>query len=366
MSIGESNGKSSVILVVDDDETNRGLVAAILDSEGYRVEHARDGLEALAKLKLGVDLVLLDLVMPGLDGFEVIRRIRRDESYHDLPVIMITGLSGREQQTAALRAGANDFVGRPFEPVELRVRVEAQLRLRKAAELVKRHDVDLEAAVARRTAQLRASIDEAVAAQREAWQAQLDTVHRLALACDYKDHDTAVHAQRISAYCALLGREIDLDPGEVELIRYASPMHDVGKMGIPDSILLKRGPLSAEERTVMEQHTEIGARILSGSSSRLLQAGEVIALAHHERWDGGGYPRRLAGEAIPLSGRICAVADFFDALTSDRVYRPAVPIDATLDLMRQGRGTHFDPRLLDLFMQLEEQVRAIKAGSQVD
>lgn len=359
----EPNGKSSAVLIVDDDETNRALVAEILDGQGYRVECAKDGLEALAKLRLGVDLVLLDLVMPGMDGFEVIRRIRRDASHQDLPVIMITGATGRGQQAAALRAGANDFVGRPFEPVELRVRVEAQLRLKEAAEVVRRRDVDLETAVELRTAQLRASIDEAVTAQRESWQAQLDTIHRLALACDYKDHDTAVHAQRISEYCMLIAREIELDPGEVELIRYASPMHDVGKMGIPDGILLKRGPLSAEERKVMEQHTEIGARILSGSASRLLQAGEVIALSHHERWDGNGYPRGLAGEAIPLSGRICAVADFFDALTSDRVYRAALPVDATLEMMRQGRGTHFDAELLDAFLRVEDEARAIHAGA---
>lgn len=350
------------VLVVDDDLHNLALLGEILEETGYRIEVANDGLEAVAKLKLGIDLVLLDLVMPGMDGFEVCRRIRADARYQGLPIIMITGFSSREHHVAALRAGAQDFVGRPFDPTELRLKVHTQLRLREAEGLLQERQVACEDAVLARTASLRSAIFEAVEAQREAWQAHLDSIHRLVLACEFKDYDTAAHVQRIAEYCTLLAEELGLSPGEVELVRHASPMHDVGKIGIPDTILLKPGPLTFEERRVMEQHAEIGARILGGSASRLLQAGEVIAWSHHERWDGTGYPRRLAGEDIPLWGRICAVADFFDALTSHRIYRRALTIDETLERMSEARETHFDPRLLDLFLGAADKVRAIHEG----
>lgn len=349
-----------VVLVVDDDSSNRDLVGEILLSAGsHQVETAADGLEALAKLELGVDLMLLDLSMPGMDGFEVLSRVRALPAHADLPVIIMTGLTGRFRQMEAMRAGASDFLSKPFEPAELISRVRAYLRLREADQLLVGRDQTLEAKVEERTASLRRSIEEAVVAGREAWQAHLDTIHRLAVASDFKDHGTATHASRIAEYCVLLGECLSLPPGEVELLRHASPMHDVGKIGIPDAILLKPAALSPEERQVMERHTEIGASILSGSRSRLLQAGEVIALSHHEHWDGRGYPRRLAGEAIPLSGRICAVADFFDALTSARPYRPAVSVPQTLEMMRILEGTHFDPTILRLFLEQEDRVRAI-------
>lgn len=347
-----------VVLVVDDDSSSRDLVGEILRGS-YHVELAADGLEALAKLKLGVDLMLLDLSMPGMDGFEVLRRVRSEPDSSDLPVVLMTGLSARYRQMEAMEAGASDFLGKPFGPAELLTRVRTHLRIREADEQLKAQDFSLEARVDERTARLRRSIDEAVAAQREAWQAHLDTIRRLALASDYKDHGTASHASRIAEYCVLLGEGLNLPPGEIELLRYASPMHDVGKIGIPDAILLKPAPLTPEERRVMERHTEIGASILSGSSSRLLQAGETIALSHHEHWDGRGYPRRLSGLEIPLWGRICAVADFFDALTSARPYRPAISVDETLEMMGFLEGTHFDPSVLRLFFEQEKRVRAV-------
>jgi putative two-component system response regulator len=351
---------SKVILVVDDDELQRLLLRELLEDRGYAVELAKDGLEALAKLELGVDLVLLDLILPGMDGFEVVRRIRESARHRALPVIMITGLAGREQRRAAIRAGADDFVGRPFDATELQVRVQAQLRLREAQALLDGQQLSLEEEVEQRTRQLRRSIDEAVAAQRQAWRAHLDTIHRLVLACEYKDHHTGTHAQRMAEYCGLLAQACNLPPGDVELLRHASPMHDVGKMGIPDSILLKPGPLTVEERRIMEQHTVIGAHILGGSTSRLLQAGEVIALTHHEHWDGTGYPRRLTGPAIPLWGRICAVADFFDAMTSDRRYRSALSIGDAFELLAVGRGTQFDPHVTDVFLGIRDRVREIR------
>ncbi|MHC5036996.1 MAG: GAF and HD-GYP domain-containing protein [Planctomycetota bacterium] len=181
--------------------------------------------------------------------------------------------------------------------------------------------------------------------------AHLDTIFRLSVAAEYRDYDTAGHIRRISDHCARLGSAMGLDEEEIDLLRYTSPMHDVGKIGVPDAILLKPGRLTPEERMIMEQHSVIGARILADSDSRVLQASEVVAISHHEKWDGSGYPNRLAGDAIPLPGRIVAVADVFDALSSQRCYKPAFPQEKVLAIMREGRGQHFDPAIVDTFFE---------------
>jgi putative two-component system response regulator len=209
-------------------------------------------------------------------------------------------------------------------------------------------------------AELRRALDETVDAQRATYRAHLDTIRRLILAAEYKDSEVGAHIERIGAYAELLGRGLNLAPQEVEILRYASPMHDVGKIGIPDDILRKTGTLDADEWAVMKQHTTIGARILGGSPSRLLQAGEVIALSHHERYDGTGYPRGLSGDAIPLYGRICAIADVFDALTTDRPYRARLSSEQAREVMSAGRGRHFDPALLDVFLSQREAVETIQ------
>jgi putative two-component system response regulator len=351
------------ILVIDDDEENRLLLRRMLEDCGFRVETARDGLEGLAKLRLGADGVLVDLLMPGMDGFEVIRRLRADPQHRDLPVLMLTGSAHRDQRKQAIEVGATDFLRRPIEFAELRFRVESALALRDARRRIRHLESDLEVEVARQTSSLRELIDDAVAAQRASWQAQLDTLTRLAIASEYRDQNTAAHQNRIADYCVIIADALGLPPGEAETLRYASPLHDVGKIGIPDAILLKPGALDPSERRIMETHVEIGARMLSGSSSPLLQAGEVIAWGHHERFDGRGYPRGLAGEAIPLPARICAVADFFDALTTDRVYRKAVAVEATFEMMRELRGAHFDPEVLDAFFALEGRVRGVQLSA---
>lgn len=356
----EAPGQTRRVLVVDDHKETLESLRRLLTSLGHEVEAARDGMEALACLTLGIDLVLLDAEMPGMDGFELARRIRADPECHDLPMMMVTGRDHRADRLRAVEAGINDFIAKPVDPLELRVRTASLLRLKEAADALKRHRADLELTVAKRTHDLRRALDEMVRAQRTTYAAHLDTIRRLVLAAESKDQHTASHIERIGSYCELLGRGLHLAPQEVEQLRYASSMHDVGKIGIPDRILVKSGTLDAAELEIMRQHTVIGAHLLHGSPSELLQLGETIALSHHERWDGSGYPDGLSGEAIPLAGRICAVADVFDALTSDRPYRAAVPSATVYEMMAADSGRHFDPGILRVFLAQRPALEAVQ------
>jgi putative two-component system response regulator len=348
------------ILVVDDVEQNLALLGGLVRSLGYEVETARDGLEALAKLALGVDLVLLDVMMPGLDGYEVARRVRADARTADLPIILVTVLDSREDRVKAIQAGASDFIAKPVDKTELLVRISSQLRLKEAQDALKRSQAGLEEQVARRTEELRRTCEVAADANRRTYFAHVDTIRRMVLAAELKDPDTARHILRISRYSVVLAKALHMSPGETEVLGHAVTMHDVGKIGIPDAILFKRGALDEEEKKVMESHTLIGGRILDDSPSELMQQGQVVALSHHERWDGTGYPRRLRGEQIPLAGRICAVVDVFDAMTTTRPYRPAHSPEEALETMRRGRGAHFDPMLLDLFMDRLKEVLEVR------
>ncbi|HXO20038.1 MAG TPA: HD domain-containing phosphohydrolase [Thermoanaerobaculia bacterium] len=349
------------ILVVDDVEQNCVVLSEMLTLLGYEPVCARDGFEALAKLQLGIDLVLLDVMMPGLDGYEVARRLRADPQFADLPVIMVTALDSREDRVLAVRAGASDFIAKPVDRTELEVRVGSQLKLKEAREALDRHRADLEQTVARRTADLAAALEKTVEAQRRTYEAHLDTIRRLVLAAELKDSDTARHIVRISRYTGVLARALHLPPGDVETLCLAATLHDVGKIGIPDSILVKTGALTVEERRIMETHTLIGGRILDGSPSEIMRAGRTIALTHHEKWDGSGYPHGIGGENIPLWGRICSVADVFDALTTDRPYRPALSHEAALAIMVADRASRFDAKLLDLFIANLDEVLGILA-----
>jgi putative two-component system response regulator len=322
------------------------------------VEVASDGIEALAKIHLGIDLILLDLMMPGLDGFEVCRRLRKDPGAADIPVIMLTSMASRDDRLNAVEAGANDFIAKPVEETEFKIRAASLLKLKDAQDAVKSHQAHLEELVRQRTSSLRAALEQMAEAQRLQYLAQLDTVERLAIVAEYKDRVTAQHIERISHYCAIIARGLKLPPGEVELIQHASRMHDLGKIAVPDVILRKPASLDPPEWQVMREHATIGALILANSSSELLQAGRVIALSHHERWDGTGYPEGLAGEQIPLWGRICAVADTFDAVTSERSYKPAYSNDVALAIIKEGRGTQFDPKVVDVFMDCYDEILA--------
>jgi cyclic di-GMP phosphodiesterase len=337
------------ILIVDDEAINRELLEAILTGFGYELETAADGFEALAKMKLDIDLVLCDLMMPGMDGFEVVQKIREDSENADVPICMVTSLSGKEQRLRAVEAGANDFIAKPVNRLEVEVRVRALLKIKEAKDELKCYQSELEGTVERRTTALREALQEMSIAHRETYEAHVETIERLAVAAEYKDEDTANHISRMSQYAHIVAVELKFPPKQCEIILHSSPMHDVGKLGIPDGILLKPGKLDADQWEVMKTHSAIGGRILEGSSSEVLHMGEVIALTHHEKWDGSGYPKGLSGESIPIEGRIAAIADVFDALTSKRPYKEPFSVEKALQIIEEGRGLHFDPDIVDAF-----------------
>lgn len=340
------------ILVADDEAVNLKVIAAFLRGFGHEPVLAQSGVQAMELLDASIDLALLDVLMPDMDGFEVVRCMRADQNLKDIPVIMITALTGREDRLTAVEAGANDFIAKPIDKTELRVRMESLLRLKDSQDELKRYQAQLETMVSQRTEALRLAIENLQQMQHSILATQLDTIFRLSAAAEYKDEDTAQHIKRMSEYSALLAAKIGLPKHDVELLRQASPMHDIGKMGIPDAILLKPGKLTPEEWEVMKTHCVIGRNILKNSDSELLQVAEMVAFSHHERFDGSGYPLGLKGEDIPLFGRICALADVFDALTSERPYKKAFSNEKALAIMReeQERGMHFDPKIFTLFV----------------
>ncbi len=348
------------VVVVDDDEGQCELLAQIAGKAGHDVRTAGDGYEALAELKLGADLVLLDGKMPGIDGFEVVQRMRQNPNTRHIPVIMITALDSKTDRLRALEAGANEFISKPVDPTELKVRMRTALRLKATRDKLRQQRDELEKIVEQRTAELRESLHEAASAEREAHSAHKETLYCLALAAEYRDQDTGAHVRRVGKYAALLGHLMHLAPTEVEILEHTAPIHDVGKIAIPDAVLLKPGGLDDDEWEIMKQHTVAGTEILAGSDTELLRAACIIARSHHEKWDGTGYPDGLAGEDIPLYGRICAVADVFDALTTDRPYRGALPVEKAREILADGKGSHFDPELVDLFIEHFAQVIEIR------
>jgi putative two-component system response regulator len=338
----------------------RRALRRLLEAFGCQVREAEDGVEALSLLDESLDLILLDVQMPALDGFEFLGRLRDDDRFSDLPVIMVTGLDGREDRLKAVAVGANDYVAKPFEAAEIHLRAKAQLQLKRASDRVKRQRQELESEVRKRTAELRLALKRERDARDELHQAHLDTIQRLVLAAEFKDVRTAAHIERIGECCAALGRGLGMEEEEVELLGPACSLHDIGKIGTPDAILLKPGPLTPEERAIMQEHTMVGARILNDAASPILQMGCRVALTHHERWDGTGYPMGLKGKEIPLAGRICAVADIFDALTSDRPYRDALPNDEALAHLLSVKGKDLDPDLVDVFQGILPEIEKIQ------
>ena len=320
------------ILVVDDEGINVNLLTQILQSEGYRNVRATtsssEGLELI--LNGWPDLVLLDLHMPVPHGFEILEKVRRSGGpAARCPILIFTADAMVQTRRKALEAGASDFLTKPGDMVEILLRVKNFLELRRLQKDLEETNRTLEDKVLERTRQL--------------WEANVEVVFRLARAAEFRDDQTGEHIKRVAALSHTLALELGLDQEEAELIRLAAPLHDVGKIALSDSILLKPGLLTEEERRIMEHHTEIGARILSHGKSDLLKVAEVIALTHHERWDGEGYPNGLAGENIPLVGRILAVADVFDALTHERPYKKAWPADEALSEIERNAGVQFDP-----------------------
>jgi putative two-component system response regulator len=336
-------------LVVDDEAPARRMLARVLERGGYRCSVASGAKEARELLdERDIAVVLTDMDMPGESGLELITDLSRTRP--DVATVMVTGLDDTNLAKAALEVGAYGCIIKPFEPSEVLIGIANALRRRELEIETREHRRRLESTVQQRTSDLWNAITRLEATEVELRMSRAETIQRLSVAAEYRDYETGRHIERMSAYCGLLFAMVEDDPSRAEEVRMASKMHDVGKIGIPDGVLLKPGRLTTEERKIMERHTEIGHRILSGSRSELLDMAAEIAHCHHERVDGRGYPRGLRGDDIPLLGRIAAIADVFDALSTDRVYREAFPPSEAVRIMEEGRGTQFDPGLLDLFL----------------
>ncbi len=348
------------ILIVDDDPMALKMLCRHLESAGHQCVCAASGEEALALLSPSIDLVLLDIMMPGMDGYSVCRVIRNSPHHAETPVIFITALSSVADRIKAVEAGANDFITKPIDKTEVLIRTSSLLQLKEYRDELARSKKELEETSRVRAEALTVAVDNLRDMQESARLAHLETIHCLSAAAEYRDKDTSQHILRMSRYCSLLARALGLPDQEVEIILHSSPMHDVGKIGIPDAILLKPKSLDDDEWKIMKEHSLIGHKILDGAMSELLIVGAQIALTHHERWDGAGYPRQLSGDQIPLYGRIAAVADVFDALTSARPYKEAFSNEKALDIIKAGRGTQFDPALVDLFLQHFDKVLEIQ------
>lgn len=340
---------TSRLLIVDDQHDVRQVLTRILGSAGYTCRSADSVAAAKAALAEEVpDLVLCDIDMPGESGLVLLAHLT---THHpDVAVLMVTALDDPGVADVALDDGALGYVVKPFERNQLLIDVRTALRHRAASHAARQQQQVLERSLAERTAELQASLRQLDATAEALGRADEASLRRLACAAEFRDPETAHHLERMSRYSALLARAAGLPPEHCELLRLAAPMHDVGKIGIPDEVLFKTGLFTDEDRAVMARHPRLGHDLLAGSGSPLLEMAALVALHHHERVDGSGYPDGLAGEQISLEGRIVAIADVFDALTSARRYKVAMSIEEARAVMLEGRGRHFDARLLDLFL----------------
>jgi len=343
------------ILVADDEQVNRDVMGSVLEMLGYEVLLAGDGNQALeSALSNMPDLILMDIMMPGLNGLEVTKKLKEEPPTKIIPIVIVSGMSDIPDRVKAMDAGADDFLNKPVDATELKARIRSLLKVKAYNDYMVDYQKELEQAVAQRTIQLKASLEKIKSAS-------LEAIYRLSLAAEYKNKETGDHIKRVSHYAEAIAERMGLGRATIEAILYATPMHDVGKIGIPDHILLKPGKHDQQEWEIMKQHTVIGARIMEGSGYGFIRLASVIALTHHERWDGSGYPRGLKGRKIPLAGRIAALADFFDAMTSERPYREGVhSSESTVDIIKQNSGSHFDPEVVECFMKTRERIKQIK------
>ncbi len=335
-----SNTKKVTILIVDDTPNNLDLLGGVLREE-YRVKTALRGDVALkiARSEPQPDMIILDIMMPDMDGYEVCKQLKSDPKTAHIPVIFITAKNEVEDEKKGLEIGAVDYIIKPINPPLVITRVAAHLSLYNQRR-------DLENLVSKRTKE----IDET----------RLAIIQRLGRAAEYKDNETGLHVIRMSYYAKLIAEQMNMPSHWCELIFNASPMHDVGKIGIPDRIILKPGKLDKEEWEIMQKHPEFGAEIIGQLDSELLKFSYEIAISHHEKWNGKGYPNGLTKEEIPIGGRIVAVADVFDALTSERPYKKAWPVEKAIDLIQSESGEHFDPQVVEAFNQVIDQCLEIK------
>lgn len=336
------------VLVIDDAHINVALLCRLLD----KIDHCspESFLDPAVALHWCVantpDLVLVDYMMPDMNGIEFIHQFRQIPHCADIPVLMITSSEELQVRYEAFEAGANDFLIKPVDKIEFLARTKNMLALRKNQRFLEDRATWLDAEVRKATAEIRAR--------------EQETILRLSKAADSRDPETGAHIVRMANYSRIIASRLGLSPEFQQMIFEAAPMHDIGKVGIPDHILLKPGKLTIEEFAIMKQHANLGFQILTGSQSATLQMGAEIALSHHEKYDGSGYPQGLIGEQIPLVARIVAVADVFDALTSERPYKAAWELDRALQFLNDGRGQHFDPQCIDAFMSALTDILEIR------
>lgn len=340
------------IAIVDDNDINlmllKALVAKLGDCEPVAFQDSTQGLAWCAAQQ--PDLVIVDYMMPVLDGMQFIARLRAVQGCAELPILMITANDDKDVRYEALQIGATDFLTKPVDRIEFSARVRNMLALGTSRRQLADRAAWLAEEVAKATAAVHAR--------------EQELLFRMSRAAEFRDPETGAHIQRMAHYSRLIAAKLGLSAGEQNLLLQAAPLHDVGKIGIADAILLKPGKLTPEEFELMKGHARIGFELLSGSESLVLQAGAAIALSHHEKFDGSGYPKHVAGEAIPLFGRIVAVADVFDALTSERPYKRAWELDRAMNYLREGAGQHFDPACVAAFLSSQDEILAIRNSFQ--
>ncbi|HTU26861.1 MAG TPA: HD domain-containing phosphohydrolase [Pirellulales bacterium] len=363
---GDRNLRTSKVMIVDDEPANVEVARRYLSLAGYeQIVTTSEPHDAIAlAYDQQPDVVLLDMVMPQVSGLDILAALRADPHWSRLPVVILTTLTDQAMKRKALDLGANDFLMKPIDPTELIPRVNNVLSLKQHHDHLTRYSRELEAEVFRRTADLIRSRQE--------------VIHCLARAGEFRDDDTGQHVLRVGRYACLIARQLGWQGERLEILEQAAQLHDIGKIGVPDAILLKPGKLTPEEFEIMQKHsgygrritqnlgdhevntlachTEMGARLLEASDSPVLTMAATIALSHHEKWDGSGYPLGLAGDDIPIEGRITAVADVFDALSSRRPYKPPFHLNQCMEILEEGRGKHFDPTVLDAFFHCRAEI----------
>ncbi len=336
------------ILIIDDEIGNVRVLERLLKGGNFRnIESVTDSRKAVdTYVQFRPDVIILDLKMPHYDGFEVMDQLKATERGTYLPILVLTAQREHPTRLRALESGAKDFLTKPFEMMEALTRVRNMLEVRLLHNQVREHNKSLETKVQERTQELE--------------ETRMEIIHRLGRAAEYRDNNTGMHVIRMSHYCYHLAREAGMSEEESHLLLQASPMHDVGKIGVPDQILMKTGELTEEEWEIMKLHPIIGAEILSGSKSQLLQMAETICMTHQERWNGSGYPLGLEGEEIPLVGRIVALCDVFDALTTQRHYKAAFTPEEAMRMIEDAKGIDFDPELVEAFQRILPQILEIR------
>ncbi len=335
-----NTSQSQTILVVDDTPENIDVLVGLLTPK-YKIKVALNGEKAIkiAMAENPPDLILLDIMMPGMDGYNVCRILKAEIRTRHIPIIFVTAKGEVLDETRGFQVGAVDYITKPISPPIVVARVATHLALQD-------QNRELEIKVKERTAELK--------------ETRFEIIHRLGIAAEYKDNETGMHVIRMSHYCKLIGLKAGMSHDEADMLQHAAPMHDVGKIGIPDSILLKPGKLDKDEWETMKTHSKIGNVIIGDHESEILKLAGMVALSHHEKWDGSGYPNGLKGEDIPLMARIVAVADVYDALTSKRPYKKAWPEEDAIAEIKKLSGSHFEPRLVEAFLEVLPDIYHIK------